>query len=121
MLPDEPYEPAELRKRIADYVTSIRHRRYYEAAARDSRPLLDGAPAVDLTIDIEPGPLVDVRFTGDPLPKDKIADLVPIEREGSVDQDLLEDSARRITAYLQQQGYWKADVKPPERKEAMAT
>ena len=43
---------------------------------------------------------------------------MPIEREGSVDQDLLEDSARRITDYLNQQGYWKAEVAPPERKEA---
>ena len=59
-----------------------------------------------------------MQFTGDPLPKDKIAELVPIEREGSVDQDLLEDSALRIKEYLQQQGYWKAEVAPPERKEA---
>ena len=56
-----------------------------------------------------------VEFTGDPLPKDKLDELVPIEREGSVDQDLLEDSARRITDYLNQQGYWKAEVAPPER------
>ena len=52
------------------------------------------------------------------MPKDKIAELVPIEREGSVDQDLLEDSARRITEYLNQQGYWKAEVTPPERTES---
>ena len=64
---------------------------------------------------MQPGPLVTMQFTGDPLPKDKIDELVPVEREGSVDQDLLEDSARRITDYLNQQGYWKAEVKPPER------
>ena len=37
-------------------------------------------------------------------------ELVPFEREGSVDEDLLEDSVGRIRAYLQQQGFWKADV-----------
>ena len=38
------------------------------------------------------------------------SELVPFEREGSVDEDLLEDSVGRIRAYLQQQGFWKADV-----------
>jgi outer membrane protein assembly factor BamA len=51
------------------------------------------------------------------LPADKRTELVPIEREGSVDQDILEDAARRISDYLQEQGYWKADIAPPERKE----
>ena len=46
-----------------------------------------------------------VQYAGDPLPKDKLAELVPIEREGSVDEDLLEDSSRRIKEYLRQQGY----------------
>ena len=45
-----------------------------------------------------------------PLPKDKLAEMVPIEREGSVDEDLLEDSSRRIEEYLRQQGYYKARV-----------
>ena len=92
--------------RIAAYVTWMRHRRYYEAAARERQPpvFTDDRTEVDLTVDVEPGPLVTVEFTGDPLPKDKIAELVPIEREGSVDQDLLEDSARRITDYLQPAG-----------------
>ena len=53
-----------------------------------------------------------------PLPKDQIDDLVPVEREGSVDEDLLEDSARRIEDYLRQQGYWKAEVNPPARRES---
>ncbi len=113
----QAYEPVELRTRLDEYVTSMRHRRYYEAAAHEQTAPA-GPARINLTIDIQPGPLVDVQFTGDPLPKDKIAELVPIEREGSVDQDLLEDASRRITDYLQQQGYWKADVKPPDRQES---
>ena len=119
VLPGEPYQPAELRTRLADYVTSMRRRRYYEAAANDPPPTFNADRSqVDVTVDIQPGQLVTVQFTGAPLPKDKIAELVPIEREGSVDQDLLEDSARHIVDYLNQQGYWKAQVDPPERKEA---
>ncbi len=37
-------------------------------------------------------------------------ELVPIEREGSLDQDLLEDSANRIRGYFQAQGHRDADV-----------
>jgi outer membrane protein assembly factor BamA len=117
--PAQPYQPGELRTRLADYVASLRHRRYYEADATiKAETFSEDRTQVDVAIDIQPGPLVTVQFTGDPLPKDKIAELVPIEREGSVDQDLLEDSARRITDYLNLQGYWKAEVAPPERKEA---
>ena len=32
-------------------------------------------------------------------------ELVPVRREGSVDEDLLEDSKRAIEAYLHDQGY----------------
>jgi outer membrane protein assembly complex protein YaeT len=44
------------------------------------------------------------------VPKDKLAEMVPVEREGSVDEDLLEDSSHRIEEYLRQQGYYKAHV-----------
>lgn len=117
--PGEPYQPGELRTRLADYLGALRHRRHYQADATvKTERFSEDRTGVDIVVDIQPGPLVTVQFTGDPLPKDKIADLVPIEREGSVDQDLLEDSARRIIEYLNQQGYWKAQVAPPERKEA---
>ena len=117
--PGRPYQPGDLQTRLADYVTSMRRRQYYEAAATVQPPVFnEDRTRAEVTVDVQPGPLVTIQFTGDPLPKDKIAELVPIEREGSVDQDLLEDSARRITEYLNQQGYWKAEVTPPERTEA---
>jgi outer membrane protein insertion porin family len=116
--PGQPYQSADLRTRLADYVTWMRSRGYYEADARqvDARFRADKT-AVDLSVEVRPGPLVKVEFSGDPLPAGKRAELVPIEREGSVDEDILEDAAHRITEYLQQQGYWKASVPAPERKE----
>ena len=117
--PGQPYQPGELRTRLDEFVTAMRRRRHYEASANVQTTAFNSdRTQVDLSIDVQPGPLVNVQFVGDPLPKDKIAELVPVESEGSVDQDLLEDSARRITDYLNQQGYWKAEVKPPERREA---
>jgi outer membrane protein insertion porin family len=116
--PEGPYQPGDLRTRLNDYVTWMRHRGHYEATARDQARLNADRTEVELTVDVQPGPVVSVQFTGDPLPADKRADLVPVEREGSVDQDILEDAAHAITDYLQQQGYWKANVAPPTRKEA---
>lgn len=119
--PGDPYQPARLRERVDDLITSMRHRHYYRADVKVNTPAINvraDLSEVDITVDVQPGPLVTVQFAGDPLPKDKISELVPVEREGSVDEDLLEDSARAITDYLNQQGYWKAEVKPPERHEA---
>jgi outer membrane protein assembly complex protein YaeT len=107
----DAYEPAELRSRIDKYVQSMRRRGYYQAAVTDSRQVSADGRDVTVTINVNPGPAVTVRFQGDSLPKEKVADLVPIEREGSVDPDLIEDSAERIRDYFRAQGYWKADVK----------
>ena len=116
--PRQPYEPAPLNDRLAALVTSMRHKRYYQASAMLRPPVFsEDGTQVTLTVDVQPGPLVNLQFTGDPLPKDKIAELVPVEREGSVDEDLLEDAAFRIADYLRQQGYWKAEVPPPQRRE----
>ena len=116
--PGEPYEPADLRDRLDSLVTSMRKRRYYEATATVVAPAFSAdRTQVELTVDVQPGPVVTVTFAGDPLPKADLDELVPVEREGSVDQDLLEDSARRIEDHLRQQGYWKASVNPPERRE----
>ena len=58
--------------------------------------LTDGDRLANLTLTVTPGPHVRVVFTGDVLPADKRAELVPIEREGSVDEDLLEDATNAI-------------------------
>jgi outer membrane protein assembly complex protein YaeT len=116
----EPYDPAELTRRLAEYVQNLKKKGRYEATASyRARPSADST-TVDLTIYVDVGPLFVVTFDGDPIPKDRISELVPAEREGSVDQDLIEDSIQRIRTYLNQQGYWKADAHA-ERREAGGT
>jgi outer membrane protein insertion porin family len=56
-----------------------------------------------------------VVFTGDALPADRRPELVPVEREGSVDEDLLEDSSNRIEEFLKAQGY--RDATAPHTRE----
>jgi outer membrane protein assembly complex protein YaeT len=111
------YIPERLRQKLEAYTASMRHRGYYLASATERPAIGDDRTSVAVTVRIDPGPLVSVRYEGDPLPKDKLADLVPIEAEGSVDPDILEDSARRITDYFRGLGYWKANVPTPESRE----
>ena len=113
--PGQPYEPAELRERLFDLAAAMHKRRYYQASALlQAANFTTDRTQIELVVEVQSGPLVTVEFAGDPIPKDKIAELVPVERERSADQDLLEDSARRVEDYLRQLGYWKAKVNVPE-------
>lgn len=100
-----PYEPAELRRRLGGHVEAFRAQGYLEARADPFARISEAGDAVDLTVAVTRGPLVTVQFAGDQLPaKDRDA-LVPVAREGSADEDLLEDSQFRIERYLRNQGY----------------
>lgn len=100
-----PFHRAELNERIDRYVAASRQRGFYATRVTLGTELADNGRFVDLTLTIALGPRVIVRFDGDPLPPERHQDLVPLAREGSADQDLIEDSAARIEEYLQSQGY----------------
>jgi outer membrane protein insertion porin family len=111
-----PYERDALNARIDKYVEGRRRRGYYEAKVTPTVRLSDDDRIAHLTLTVDPGPHVRVVFTGDSLPSDKRADLVPVEREGSADEDLLEDSSNRIEEYFRAQGY--RDASAPHTREA---
>jgi outer membrane protein insertion porin family len=114
--PGQPYQPAEIRNRLVEHVQRLHHRGYYQASATvESATISPDRMHADLTIAVRPGPIVTVRYQGDPIPKERLAEFVPIEREGSVDEDLLEDAKNRIVSYLTGQGYWRATVTHTEQ------
>jgi len=100
-----PYLGEDIRHRIDRYVDERRNRGYYETRVVPAVALADGDRIANLTIAVTPGPHVRVVFTGDPLPADARAELVPVSREGSADEDLLEDSSHRMREFLRAQGY----------------
>ncbi|MBM4398315.1 MAG: hypothetical protein FJ087_21825, partial [Deltaproteobacteria bacterium] len=103
--PGAAYEPAALRRRLAVDVDAFRARGYLEARADPFVSVHAGGDAVDLTVAVNRGPLVSVSFAGDPIPaKDREA-LVPVAREASADEDLLEDAQFGIERHLRNQGY----------------
>ena len=109
-----PYQRETLNGRIEKYIEDRRSKGYYEAKILPVVRLSTDQRIADLTLTVVPGPRVRVVFTGDPLPSDRRAELVPVQREGSVDEDLLEDSSNRIEEYLRGQGY--RDARAPHAR-----
>ena len=96
--------------RVDEYLNDRRERGYYEARLAALPRFANEDRLVNISLDANQGPRVRIVFTGDQLPDDVRDELVPIAREGSTDEDLLEDSANRIRDYLHAQGYRDARV-----------
>ena len=111
--PGEVFLRPRIQERLDAYVKRLKDRRYYEADGSLQALASEDGRSVDLVIGISSGLPVTVRFDfqgGVAIPAERLKELAPIEREGSVDEDLLEDSETRIETFLRQEGYWKADV-----------
>lgn len=109
--PGQPLDRVALDRDRDAYLKDLRSRGYYQARVDYvPRPRGNGGVA-DLEVTIDTGPHIQVVFRGDPLPARVRTDLVPIEKEASVDEDLLEDTKARIEQYFQAQGY--RDAKAP--------
>lgn len=105
-----PYDRRDVARRITSYISDLRRTGYYEATGDHALRPAAGQLTGDVVITLDAGPHVTVSFEGDPLPEGRRDELVPIAREGSVDEDLLEDSARRIAEALRAEGYRDAQV-----------
>jgi outer membrane protein assembly complex protein YaeT len=100
-----PYQREALNARIERYLVRRRENGYYNARLTATPQTADDDRIVNVSIAAEQGPRVRVEFRGDPLPSGRRDELVPIAREGSTDEDLLEDSTNNIQTYLRSQGY----------------
>jgi outer membrane protein assembly factor BamA len=106
--PGAAWNAAAAQRRADRFAARLRELGYYEARVDIETRVHEGGATVDLAVLATRGPLVELVFEGDPLPRDRQQALVPLAREGAVDEDLLEDSKRRVESYLRQQGYWQA-------------
>jgi outer membrane protein assembly complex protein YaeT len=115
LTPGAPYEKQALDDLIARYVDDRRSHGFYEARLQPLVHLTDDDRVANLRLIVDEGSRVRVVFAGDPIPSEKRQELVPIEREGSADEDLLEDSSNRIEEYLRGLGY--RDATAPHTRE----
>lgn len=65
---------------------------------------------LDYTLQIDRGPIVDVRLEGAKVRKGLIKKYVPIYEEGAVDEDLMSEGRRNLRDYFQTKGYFDANV-----------
>jgi outer membrane protein assembly complex protein YaeT len=72
---------------------------------------------VNLVVDLDPGPRVDVVLSGAKLSRKQLRRYVPIYEEGSIDHDLLAEGARNLRDYFQTRGYFEAGVDYQEHPE----
>jgi len=105
------YDGTVIDRRLLEFEEELRQRRYYQAELTHSVDVAPGADRVDLRLDIQRGPRITVVFAGDDVPGADPTELVPVEREGSVDEDLLEDADRRIYEFLRGLGYRDATAR----------
>ncbi len=110
-----PYEREALNRRIEQYIQDRRDQGHYAARLTIRTELVDEDRAARVTLTPVLGPHVRVAFNGDPLPAGRRDELVPVAREGSADEDLLEDSSNNIEEYLRSQGY--RDAAAPHSRE----
>lgn len=105
----QPYDGPELARRLDDYEADLRRRGYYEARLSHEVVRLSDTE-VDVRLTVRRGPRITVTFEGDEVPGARLADLAPLAREASADEDLLEDADQRIAAHLRGLGYRDAAV-----------
>jgi len=101
----DDYDGIELDERLVRYANDLRAEGYYEARATQIARFLEGSETVGVTLSVEPGPRVEIEFQGDALSQSERHLLVPIAREHSVDEDLLEDSKFGIERHFRERGF----------------
>ena len=101
----DPYDGVAVDARLAKYADQLRAQGYYEARVAQVPRYVDQDSTVNLVVSVETGPHVELVFHGDPLTPREKDDLVPIAREHSVDEDILEDAKFGIEGHYRARGY----------------
>jgi outer membrane protein assembly complex protein YaeT len=78
------------------------------------------ANAVDYTLNIVPGPQVEVSAEGFKIRRSVLKQNVPVFEENAVDEDLLNEGRRNLVNYLEGRGYFDAEVELQKRSDDAA-
>jgi outer membrane protein assembly complex protein YaeT len=70
----------------------------------------DSTNTVTPTLNIESGPILQVRTSGAKVPSGKLRQLVPIYQERAVDRSLVVEGRRNLLEYMRSQGFFDAQV-----------
>jgi outer membrane protein insertion porin family len=103
----DPYDNSVVVGELDRHLADLRALGYYEARAFHTT-FVEPVGTATVRVTIDPGPLVTVVFAGDPLPEAEQERLVPVQAEGTADEDLLEDATIAIQEYWRDRGYQDA-------------
>ena len=103
----DPYDNSVVVGELDRYLAELRALGYYEARAFHTA-FVEPVGTATVRVTIDSGPLVSVVFAGDPLPEADRERLVPVQTEGTADEDLLEDATIAIQEYFRDLGYQDA-------------
>jgi outer membrane protein assembly factor BamA len=107
--PGLPYRQRAVQTALAELRDGLRADDYFAAVATHTFRAAETPNEVDVTVFVEAGPKVRVLVQPpDAAPASDLSRL--IRTEGSVDQDLLDDTDQALRTKLRQEGYWKANV-----------
>jgi outer membrane protein insertion porin family len=106
-----PFRRSDLESSLAAIEDDLRLQGYYSAVALlPNEPILSEAEGgLIVTLLVNAGPRVVLQWDG-PRPPGDAEDYVPMRRQRSVDEDLLEDSDERVASYWRRQGYRDVQV-----------
>lgn len=108
--PGRPLDRQALQTRVDAYEEQLRSEGYYEARVTAEVTSAGAMTLASVRVAVARGPQVRLVFAGDPLPRDLQDALVPVRRERSIDEEVLEDGSRNIERHLQAQGYRLAEA-----------
>jgi outer membrane protein assembly factor BamA len=107
--PGLPYRQRAVQTALAELRDDLRADDYFAAVATHTFRAVEGSQDVDVTLFVEAGPRI--RIVVQPPGAAALGDVSRLIRtEGSVDQDLLDETDQALRTKLQQAGYWKASV-----------
>jgi outer membrane protein insertion porin family len=111
LAPGAPFDPTALRERTASYLDDLRSKGFIEAKL-DVEPGYSGdRRSVDVAVRMNRGPHFTVAFSGDALPESRKDELSAIQREGTIDEDMLENEQLSLENELRAEGYRDAQVR----------
>jgi outer membrane protein assembly complex protein YaeT len=111
LAPSAPFTRSALGEDIGRIRRAIMEMGYLAPQLGDPQTVIDSARntiTVNLTGGI--GPRVQVEVTGFEVSDKRRQELLPVVREGSIDQAAITEGARRLENHLQEQGFFFADV-----------
>ncbi|HEY3383277.1 MAG TPA: POTRA domain-containing protein [Vicinamibacterales bacterium] len=104
------FDRVSLEEAVARYVITLRARGYLEAAVQTDFVFSTNRERVDVTVRMARGPLVRIEFRGDPLPENRKNEIASLTREGTLDEDALENAQVAIENDFRANGYRDASA-----------